>query len=229
MAKKTESRRGEGTSHRGDKGDKKTPAARKPETNRKGDKKAPVPREATSPNFSAAAVDVNVHAQPGKTGAAKPKQTGRSPRQTCVRDVMSSNVECCTPQTELQYVARMMAERDCGAIPVVDSMDDMRVVGMVTDRDIVVRVVARNQNPLELRAADCMSGEDLLVVGEETDLQAVLDRMEDRQVRRVPVVDAKGRLCGIVAQADIAKSVSRDATGELVQDISRGENPGGYR
>jgi CBS domain-containing protein len=224
MAKKTESRKGDATSHRGDKGEKK---ARKPEP--KGDRKAAVPREATSPNMSAAAMDVNVHAQPGKTGRAKPKQTGRTPSATCVRDVMSANVECCTPQTELQYVARMMAERDCGAIPVVDSMDAMHVVGMVTDRDIVVRVVARNQNPLELRAADCMSGDDLLIVGQDMSLQEVLDRMEDRQVRRVPVVDQSGKLTGIVAQADIAKSVSRDATGELVQDISRGENPGGYR
>src|SRR5688500_18101850 len=118
MAKKTESRKGDATSHRGDKGTKK-PA--------KADRKAGVPREATNPNMSAADMDVNVHAQPGKTGRAKPKQTGRAHAATCVRDVMSANVECCTPQTELQYVARMMAERDCGAIPVVDSMDTMAV------------------------------------------------------------------------------------------------------
>ena len=74
-----------------------------------------------------------------------------------VNDVMTQEPACCTPETPLRDVAKMMVESDCGEIPVVDSQRTMRPVGVVTDRDIVVRCVAAGKNPLEAEAEDCMS------------------------------------------------------------------------
>jgi CBS domain-containing protein len=141
-----------------------------------------------------------------------------------IREIMSQNPEVCTPDTELYYVARKMQECDVGAIPVVESTDSMKPIGIITDRDIVTRVVARRQEPQDLHAEDCMST-GLLCVTPETDLSDALEKMEDKQVRRLLVVDSSGRLCGVVAQADIARCASKQDTGELVQDISE---PGHY-
>ena len=154
--------------------------------------------------------------------------SGRAPR--FVRDVMTSDIEVCTPQTELYFVARMMAERDVGAIPVVHSTDTMMPVGIITDRDIVIRAIARRQDPSALRCADCMSS-DLLTVTPGMNLEECLNRMEERQVRRVVVVDESGRCCGIVAQADIALAAPAGETAELVRDISQPDQKstgGGY-
>jgi CBS domain-containing protein len=147
-----------------------------------------------------------------------PSRNGGNP--TCVREVMTADIEVCTPQTELYYVARMMAERDVGAIPVVHSTDTMMPVGIITDRDIVVRAIAKRQDPGALRCADCMSS-DVLTVTPEMSLNHCLNRMEERQVRRVIVVDEKGRCCGIVAQADVARHAPQEETAELVRDISQ--------
>ena len=147
-----------------------------------------------------------------------------------VRDVMTADIEVCTPQTELYYVARMMAERDVGAIPVVESTDSMKPVGIITDRDIVMRAIAKRQDPHGLRAGDCMST-DVLTVTPDMSLDECLNRMEARQVRRVIVVDDDGRCCGIVAQADIALRAPAHETAELVRDISQPDQQsmgGGY-
>lgn len=142
-----------------------------------------------------------------------------------IRDIMSSSPEVCTPDTELYYVARKMQERDVGAIPVVESTQSMKPIGIITDRDIVTRIVARRQEPQSLHAEDCMST-NLLCVMPDTDLNDALEKMEDRQVRRLLVVDGSGKLCGMVAQADIARNASKQDTGELVQDISEPAQPG---
>lgn len=137
-----------------------------------------------------------------------------------VKDVMTSEPACCTPDTSLVEVARMMVECDCGEIPVVSSQADRRPVGVVTDRDIVIRTIADNINPLERSAADCMS-KPVVTVNADSDLSECCELMEANKIRRVPVVDADGRLIGIVAQADIALSAGRRATAELVKDVSQ--------
>ena len=142
-----------------------------------------------------------------------------------IRDIMSSSPEVCTPDTELYYVARKMQERDVGAIPVVESTQSLKPIGIITDRDIVTRIVARRQEPQDLHAEDCTST-NLLCVMPDTDLNDALEKMEDRQVRRLLVVDGSGKLCGMVAQADIARNASKNETGELVQDISEPTQPG---
>lgn len=141
-----------------------------------------------------------------------------------VRDVMTENPACCTAETKLQEVAKMMVDCDCGEIPVVDGRETRRPVGVVTDRDITVRAVARGRNPLELSARECMSA-DPVTVRPDASLDDASSLLADHQLRRLPVVDEQGRLCGIVAQADIANSLSSRETGEMVREVSQ---PGGH-
>lgn len=111
-----------------------------------------------------------------------------------------------------------MVEADCGEIPVTDGSN--RLLGVVTDRDIVVRVVAKGKNPSAVTAAECMS-EPVVVVKEDTTLEDVMSVMEENQIRRVPVVDAGGCCCGIISQADVALSADKNETGEMVREVSK--------
>ena len=115
-----------------------------------------------------------------------------------------------------------MVEADCGEIPITDGSN--RLIGVITDRDIVTRVVAVGKNPASVTAAECMS-EPVVVVNEDTTLEDVISVMEENQIRRVPVVDASGCCCGIISQADIAKSADETETGEMVREVSK-ESPG---
>lgn len=133
-----------------------------------------------------------------------------------IKDVMTRNPACCAPDTKLEEVARMMLEHDCGAIPVCD---DDKAIGMITDRDITVRAVACGKNPLEMSARDVMS-RPVVCVKEDADLEEAIEALEDNALRRVIVVDGQGRVCGIVAQADIAEHAPEEEAGELVQAVS---------
>src|SRR5688572_28606376 len=108
-----------------------------------------------------------------------------------VKDVMTKSPACCTPDTSLRDVARMMVEYDCGCIPVLEGDKKRKPVGVVTDRDICCRVVAEGRNPLDLTARDCMSSQ-CVTVNPETSIEECCDLMESNQVRRVPVVDSSG-------------------------------------
>jgi CBS domain-containing protein len=136
-----------------------------------------------------------------------------------VRSVMTTNPACCSPATLLPEVARLMIAHDCGEIPVVDAGTG-KPVGVITDRDITVRAVAKGLDIASVQARDCMSAP---VVGVSPD--ASLDRcasiMEDRQLRRVLVLDGDGCLCGIVAQADLARKAPTQVVAEVVKDVSR--------
>lgn len=135
-----------------------------------------------------------------------------------VRDIMTPNPAICTMETSLQDVARMMVEHDCGAIPVVNRNDSNMPVGIVTDRDITCRAVAQGMNPLQMRASDIMTP-NVIRVSPDEDVRNVLNLMEKNQVRRVVVVDGSG-CCGMVAQADIARHLSEELAGELVEELS---------
>jgi CBS domain-containing protein len=143
-----------------------------------------------------------------------------------VREVMTSDPACCTADISLSDAAKMMLDNDCGEIPVVGSRAEMQPIGVITDRDIVVRTLACGQNPMEKTVADCMS-KPAVTVTEDARLDEVLELMESHQIRRVPVVDAQGKLIGIVAQADIARDAGRRATASVVKEVSqpgRGSN-----
>ena len=134
-----------------------------------------------------------------------------------IRDVMTPNPRTVSPDDTVQTAARIMETEDVGAVPVVR---DGRVLAVVTDRDIVVRVVAKGKNPSTVKAGDCMT-EPVVVVNEETSLEDVISVMEENQIRRVPVVDATGCCCGIISQADVAMCADKTETGEMVREVSK--------
>lgn len=134
------------------------------------------------------------------------------------KDVMTPEPQCCSPETTLNEVANLMVEADCGEIPVVDASN--RLIGVVTDRDIVCRVVAKGKNPSAVTAEEAMTKPVVAVTG-DTSLDEVVSVMEENQIRRVPVVDANGSCCGIIAQADVAMVARESEVGEMVREVSR--------
>lgn len=133
-----------------------------------------------------------------------------------IKEVMTSDVRACEPNASVVDAAKLMATEDVGPIPVVE---EGRLVGLVTDRDIVLRVVAEGRDPNGTTVGEIAS-RDLVTVSPDEDLDAALTLLAERQVRRLPVVDGD-RLVGIVAQADIARLGKEKETGEVVEQISR--------
>ena len=136
-----------------------------------------------------------------------------------VKDVMTADPACCISETALQEVAQMMVDHDCGEIPVVDGKETKLPIGVITDRDIVCRTVARGLNPLDLAVADCMTT-PCVTVTPDMSIGSCAWLMEDKKIRRVPVVDADGRCCGIVSLADIARLGKTGVTAEVVKEVS---------
>ncbi len=136
-----------------------------------------------------------------------------------VKDVMTPDPACCTADTGLQEVARLMVDNDCGEIPVVDSQETKQPIGVITDRDIVVRSVANGTNPLDLTAADCMT-KPCVSVTPNMSIEECGNILEANKIRRVPVVDESGSCCGIVAVADIALRAGERVTREVVKEVS---------
>jgi CBS domain-containing protein len=136
-----------------------------------------------------------------------------------VRQIMTTNPACCFPETSLPEVARLMVTHDCGEIPVVDAKT-RKPLGVVTDRDITVRAVAPGLSPANLSARDCMTA-PAVTVSPDASLYRCAHTMEEKQLRRVLVVDDSGCLCGIVAQADIARNAPKQMVAEVVKDVSR--------
>lgn len=134
------------------------------------------------------------------------------------REVMTPDPACCSPDTTLDQVAKMMVENDCGEIPVIDQ--STRLVGVITDRDIVCRAVAEGKDPANQTVASCMSAPVVAVRG-DTPLNEVISTMEEHQIRRVPVIDGGGCCTGIIAQADVAFAGHTRKTAELVSEVSR--------
>jgi CBS domain-containing protein len=140
-----------------------------------------------------------------------------------VRDVMTEHPICGAPDTPLQELAGLMAEHDCGEIPIVDGQTS-RPVGVVTDRDIVVRVLAKGRNALEMVARDCMST-PVVTVSPDASVEDCCQTMEAHQIRRVPVVDKDGSCIGIVSQADVALKASGAKAAEVVKEVSKTTAP----
>jgi CBS domain-containing protein len=134
-----------------------------------------------------------------------------------IRDAMTSNprgVETSTPVVE---AARLMKSEDVGSLPILEGE---RLVGMVTDRDIVLRVVAEGKD-MQSSTVGEIASRDLVTVDPQQDLDEALRLMAQHQVRRLPVVEEDGRLVGILAQADVATSGHDVKTGQLVEEISK--------
>ena len=132
-----------------------------------------------------------------------------------IKDVMTQSPVTCEPDATVVDVAKLMEREDVGPIPVVEGD---RLVGIVTDRDLVLRVIAPGRDPQQTSVKDVIS-KDIVTVSPDEDLERALSVMTEKQVRRVPVVEGE-RLVGIVAQADVARAADEERTGEVVQQIS---------
>ena len=136
---------------------------------------------------------------------------------TKVRDVMTTRPRAVAPQTPLTEVAELMKAEDVGAIPVVEGD---RLVGIVTDRDIVVRAVADGKDPSGMPAAE-VSSRELITVNPDDDLSDALKLMAQHQVRRLAVTGEDERLVGLVSQADVAMHAKEKDVGGVLEGISR--------
>lgn len=134
-----------------------------------------------------------------------------------IRSIMTPNPACCTQGTTLQEAARLMMEHDCGQIPVLDGA--RQPVGVITDRDIATRGVAQGCDPSTTTVGECMSS-PVMTVQEDRSLEDCCQMMEQNKIRRVVVVDGRGGISGIVAQADIALAGKDATTAEVVKEVS---------
>ena len=135
---------------------------------------------------------------------------------TTVAEAMTAGVESASSTETLLDAARTMREGDFGSMPVVENR---RVVGVLTDRDLVVRAVAEGLDPAAVRVGDVVS-RDAVTVGPDQDLDEAMELMARHRVRRLPVVD-DGLLVGVVSQADIALVAKESRTGAVVEEISQ--------
>ena len=136
---------------------------------------------------------------------------------TKVREVMSDQPRCVTPETPVSEAARLMKSEDVGSLPILEGE---RVTGVVTDRDIVIRAVAEEKDPRGMPVREVAS-RDLVTIDQDQDLSEALKLMASHQVRRIPVVDRDDRLVGVVAQADVAREMKDKESGQMQQDISQ--------
>lgn len=143
---------------------------------------------------------------------------------TKIAEVMSDRPRAVTPQTPVREAAQLMEQEDVGALPVVD--DGTRLVGILTDRDIAVRVVGQGSDPERTQVGDVAS-KDVVALTPEHDLDDALKLMAQEQVRRLPIVAEENELVGVIAQADLARMTKDKTAGQVVEAIS--EPPRGPR
>ena len=132
------------------------------------------------------------------------------------REVMTGEAKCIGENETVAEAAKKMAELDVGSMPICG--EDERLKGMLTDRDIVVKVIAKGQDPDSTKAGELGEGKPV-TIGADDSLEDALHTMVEHKVRRLPVIDGH-TLIGIVSQGDLAQNVSDDQTGELVEAIS---------
>jgi len=134
-----------------------------------------------------------------------------------IRDIMTSNPQTVEPSKTVVDAARIMKQEDAGVVHVTENG---RLTGMVTDRDIAIRVVAEGKDPKSITVREVAS-KNLVTIDLEQDLDEALRSMAKHQVRHLPVVMEDGRLVGVVAQADVARQRDDTQTGQVVQEISQ--------
>jgi CBS domain-containing protein len=132
-----------------------------------------------------------------------------------VQDIMTINPVYAWPYTPLRRIAQMMVDNDCGGIPICDPQNN-RLVGFVTDRDIVCRILAQESNPVDKGAQDAMTT-NLHTIRPDASVEDCVQMMERYHVRRIPVLDDNNRLVGIVAQADLAREAEKHT--ELKEEV----------
>jgi CBS domain-containing protein len=141
-----------------------------------------------------------------------------------IQDIMTKDPSCVTADASVREAAQVMKREDVGIVPVVEGKSSRQLVGVVTDRDIAIRCIADGKDGT-CRVRDVMSTDDLATCNENDDVDNVMDAMRSEKVRRIPIVDERGSLVGIVSQADVLrKTKDTNRAGETVERISE---PGG--
>jgi CBS domain-containing protein len=135
------------------------------------------------------------------------------------REIMSGGAECAQAQETVVDAARKMEQLGVGALPICG--DDNRLKGMITDRDIAVKVVAQGQDPSSVKVIDLADQDEVVTIGADDSIEEALATMSKHQVRRLPVIDGHD-LVGIISQADIARNIDEEKVGDLVEAISQG-------
>ncbi|KFU77055.1 CBS domain-containing protein [Amycolatopsis lurida] len=135
---------------------------------------------------------------------------------TTARDIMTANATCVSASETVLDAAKKMAAESVGALPICG--EDGKLQGMLTDRDIVVKVLAEGKDPRALHASELAQGE-AVTIGADDDAEEIMRTMANHKVRRLPVIDGH-KLVGIVAQADVAKALPNPDSGELVEALS---------
>ena len=136
------------------------------------------------------------------------------------KDIMTKNPKCVTPETSVREAARLMKQEDVGVLPVVERDGSDRLVGIVTDRDIAIRHVAEGHDSSSCPVREAMTS-SVRTAREDDDVNDVMDVMGKEQIRRIPVINERGALIGIVAQADIVREARDDKRAErTIEKIS---------
>jgi CBS domain-containing protein len=133
------------------------------------------------------------------------------------RDVMSGGAECVGEKDTIETAAKKLADLDVGAMPICG--EDDRLKGMLTDRDIVVKVIAAGKDPAQTTAGELADQGEVVTIGADDSVDEALQTMTNHKVRRLPVIDGHD-LIGVVSQADLAKGLDNDKVGELVEALS---------
>jgi len=133
-----------------------------------------------------------------------------------IKEVMTSNPRTVTADSTVAEAARLMRDEDAGIVPIIEGE---RLVGVVTDRDIAIKVAAEGKDPQSTKVTE-IAASDLVTIDPQQDLDEALRLMAQHQVRRLPVVEEDGKLVGILAQADVARHADAERTGEVVEEIS---------
>lgn len=137
------------------------------------------------------------------------------------RDVMTAQPLCCVPDETVTHAARLMKQFDVGPVLVINDHTNQRLVGILTDRDLALQVVAEGIDPNTTSVRDVMTRAPVCCRADE-DVQCAIDRMAEHQIRRVPIVDDDGRVVGVVAQADVATRIHDiRSTARLVDAVSQ--------
>jgi len=142
------------------------------------------------------------------------------------QEIMTENPICCTPSESIHNAAKLMMDNDIGALPIVDDTQGLHLIGMLSDRDIVCRVMAKDGMACDQATVqDAMTAGTLLFVHPDASVDDVIDLMEQGQVRRIPVVDDSNKVLGIISTADIALEVDEpDEIAEVFEVISEPTN-----
>jgi CBS domain-containing protein len=142
-----------------------------------------------------------------------------------ISEIMTADPEFCTPDDSVIDAARLMAQHDVGMVPICESVETRKAIGCITDRDIVVRVVAEGKDPNVVNSLRDVMTHELATCSPNDDVDEVMQMMQQRQVRRILVTDEHGSLVGVVATADLTTAVNREKVGETMEEISEPAQP----